>query len=71
MNQNWQKPSPRLNWTRFYSMVTILVLITSVVGLEMLRVSAHQEVAQSQSPRGPVNKRVRLSINPRQTHKFQ
>lgn len=57
MNQNWQKPSPRLNWTRFYSMVTILVLITSVVGLEMLRVSAHQEVAQSQSPRGPVNKK--------------
>lgn len=57
MNQNWQKPSPRLNWTRFYSMVTILVLITSVVGLEMLRVSAHQEVVQSQSPRGPVNKK--------------
>ncbi|MCQ9153229.1 hypothetical protein [Pediococcus acidilactici] len=32
-------------------------MVTSVAGLEMLRVSAHQEVAQSQSQRGPVNKK--------------
>ena len=62
MNQNWQKPSSKTNWVRFYSMMTIFILTISVIGLETLRINVQKDVDQYQqqyfSPTEKVNKQI-------------